>query len=116
MEMSDAGFAKRSRVRLAAALGLAATVATADFPAGTSSVSGQEAFVSIPVVVGEALPNINVSSMAESFCPTVLTLAAPISPPVAAPTPQPAPPLQQPIPPANPPAAPAPQPAPPAPQ
>jgi plastocyanin len=85
------------------------------FVYGTSSVSGQEAFVSIPVVVGEALPNISVSNVAESFCPTVVTPAAPVNPPVAAPAPQPAPPLPQPIAPPTPqPAPPAPQPAPPA--
>src|SRR5436305_1819771 len=90
------------------------------FVYGTSSVSGQAAFVSIPVVVGEALQG-SVSNQASTFCPT-LVAPAPANPPSApaAPTPAPAqpapaPPEPAPTQPAPPPAAPAPQPPAPAP-
>ena len=85
------------------------------FVYGTSSVSGQAAFVSIPVVVGEALQG-SVSNQAGTFCPT-LVAPTPTNPPAApaAPTPalaQPAPAPPQPVPSqlAPPPAAPTPQP------
>jgi plastocyanin len=86
------------------------------FVYGASSVSSQEAFVSIPIVVGEALPIISVSEQAASFCPVVVGPAAPAKPPVVVPTPAPAPPVAAPAPPvaapAPPVAAPAPTPAP----
>src|SRR5438270_3610810 len=89
------------------------------FVYGTSSVSGQAAFVSIPVVVGEALQG-SVSNQVDTFCPTLVAptpsnpLAAPapaqLAPPPAAPTPQPPAPaaVAAPQPPAPSPAAPAP--------
>jgi plastocyanin len=83
------------------------------FVYGTSSVSGKEAFVSIPIVVGEALTDVNGSDAAGSFCPSVMPAATPTPQPVAAPTPPPAaapvnPPVAAPTPPAvpaNPPVA-----------
>jgi plastocyanin len=97
------------------------------FVYSTSSVSGQEAFISIPVVVGAELPVGLVSTQAEVFCPARVAPAAPASPPVALPAPptpapvqpapaQPAPPqpvVPQPAP--MQPAIPAPAPQPPAP-
>jgi hypothetical protein len=96
------------------------------FVYGASSVSNQEAFVSIPIVVGEALPISSVSEQAASFCPAIVappppaTVPAPASPAPtaapappaavpAAPTPAPAPPVTAPAPPI---AAPTPTPAP----
>jgi plastocyanin len=88
---------------------------------GRSSVSGQEAIVSIPIVVGEALTNASVPSTAQSFCPIVVP-AKPTSPPViepprpptlpaspsvVAPAPQPTAPPIAPVAPAPAPAAPA---------
>jgi plastocyanin len=61
------------------------------FVYGLSSVSGQEAMVSIPIVVGESLTvhHITVPNMAQTFCPRVMTPTAqpapPGNPPVAAP-------------------------------
>jgi plastocyanin len=93
------------------AAGLGAWSLTATFPPnmsggqnlfvyGMSSVSGQEAIVSIPIVVGEALEPMLVSDIAQSVCPAVMpsptaiptvaatpALAAPA--PTAAPTAQP---------------------------
>ena len=92
------------------------------FVYSTSSVSGQEAFVSIPVVVGEALPVGLVSTQAEVFCPARVAPPAPPTPAPAQPAPaQPAP--AQPVPPQpvvpqpapTQPAMPAPAPQPPAP-
>jgi plastocyanin len=54
------------------------------FVYGTSSVSGQEAFVSIPVVVGESLSPSLVSDSATAFCPSVIPAVAPTSPPLIA--------------------------------
>lgn len=93
---------------------------------GTSSVSGQQAFVSIPVVVGEALTFSGVSDDAESFCPSVPASPTPVSTPIVTPTsvaplattaPAPTPPAPTPTsaPPAPAPIAPAPAPAPAAP-
>jgi plastocyanin len=85
------------------------------FVYGTSSVSGQAAFVSIPVVVGESLQG-SVSNQVVTFCPT-LVAPTPTNPPAApaAPTPAPAqaapaPPQPAPTPLAPVPAAPTPQP------
>jgi plastocyanin len=58
------------------------------FVYGRSSVSGQEAMVSIPIVVGEGLTNPPIPTMAQSFCPTVMAPAARATPVVSA-TPQP---------------------------
>jgi plastocyanin len=93
------------------------------FVYGISSVSSQEAFVSIPVVVGESLSTTSVSDAAGSFCPSVMPAALPATPPVAAPTsappqptPAPAAPAPTPVPPVPPaPPVPAPPAAPPAP-
>ena len=84
------------------------------FVYGTSSVSGQAAFVSIPVVVGEALQG-SVSNQASTFCPT-LVAPAPANPPSAPAAPMPVPAQPAPAPPEPAPAQPAPPPAAPAPQ
>jgi plastocyanin len=61
---------------------------------GRSSVSGQEAFVSIPIVIAEGGPNFPApGSSADTFCPSVMPAATPTTPPAAAPTAQPAPPV-----------------------
>jgi plastocyanin len=92
------------------------------FVYGTSSVSGQAAFVSIPIVVGGAVPSdIGVSDQSLTFCPatampapvsspTVVPTLAPVIPPTAvptiapaAPTPVPAVPTAVPQTPVNPP-------------
>jgi plastocyanin len=85
------------------------------FVYGMSSVSSQEAFVAIPVVVGEELSSgISVSDVAQSFCPAVLPTPVPTSAPVAV-TPTPVPPAPTPVPLAPTPAPSAPALAPPAP-
>jgi len=59
---------------------------------GRSSVSGQEAFVSIPIVIAEGGPNFPApGTSADTFCPSVMPPVAPTTPPAAAPTAQPAP-------------------------
>lgn len=96
------------------------------FVYGTSAVSGQEASVSIPIVIGELPSDAVVSDVAQSTCPAVMPTPAPTVQPVAtaiptlappAPTAAPATPTPVPAPPpaapANPPvAAPPPAPAP----
>jgi len=47
------------------------------FVYGQSSISGQEAFVSIPVVIGESLSGIPVSENAVAFCPSLIPTPAP---------------------------------------
>jgi plastocyanin len=53
------------------------------FVYGMSSVSGQEAVVSIPIVVGEVPTSTSVPDVAQSFCPTFMPPAAPVIPTVA---------------------------------
>jgi plastocyanin len=51
------------------------------FVYGTSSVTGQQAFVSIPVVVAGTTSAIEVPDQSTSFCPETITPAIPIQPP-----------------------------------
>jgi plastocyanin len=60
------------------------------FVYGMSSVSGQEAVVSIPIVVSEAQPTPTVPDVAQSFCPAIMPASARAATAVAA-TPQPSP-------------------------
>jgi plastocyanin len=90
------------------------------FVYGLSSVSGQEAMVSIPIVISEAQATPTVPNTAQSFCPAVMAPTAPAAlavatppqptvsaiPAVATPTPQPEAPAIPPV------ATPTPQPAP----
>jgi plastocyanin len=77
---------------------------------GTSSVSGQQAFVSIPVVVGESASAENPpSDQSQSFCPATIT---PTPVPTIAPTVQPTVPVVPTVAPTAQPAAPTPQPTP----
>jgi plastocyanin len=77
------------------------------FVYGISSVSDQQAFVAIPVVVGESLTGISVSDTAQSFCPAIMpaATATPVAP-VATPTSAPAATTPTPVPPTPVPAAP----------
>jgi plastocyanin len=88
------------------------------FVYGTSAVSGQEASVSIPIVVGELPTSIVVTDVAQSVCPAVMPTIAPTAQPVATAIPTVVPPAQpvataiptvvptaQPAAPANPPVA-----------
>jgi plastocyanin len=49
-----------------------------------SSISGQEAFVSIPVVIGESLSGMPVSENAVAFCPSLMPTPAPTTAPIIA--------------------------------
>jgi plastocyanin len=56
------------------------------FVYGTSSISGQQAFVSVPIVLAGTTSEVTASDQSQTFCPAVMPPVAPISPPVVPPT------------------------------